>query len=400
MNSAEEVSIPGKKTTHRASGWFGFGRRQKKWVPVEVSKPSNFKSMNHVEIDPNSELGLKGLPDNWKVWLQTSNISKDMAMKNKEALVDCFTYMDSQNKPAPLPKVSDFAEELRQAAFIREEDPLKVYVNINQRLGEGASGTVYKGTDSITGERIALKVAPASDLKNLKNELALQRMCNQQNIVSIRDCYLWNDKLWIAMELMDAGCLTEILGPDIDFPETHIAYVCKNVLTALSYLHRNNKLHRDIKSDNVLMNTKGEIKLADFGFAVGLTQEENRRKSVVGTPFWMAPELIRGTAYDGSVDIWSLGITALEMADGEPPYYREPPLRALLMIHTSPSPTVHNPDKWSPEFLDFLKRCLELDPSKRGTADEMLKHPFVEKACTPAAFAQFALQILNERRNQ
>ena len=100
------------------------------------------------------------------------------------------------------------------------------------------------------------------------------------------------------MELMDAGCLTEILGPDIDFPETHIAYVCKNVLTALSYLHRNNKLHRDIKSDNVLMNTKGEIKLADFGFAVGLTQEENRRKSVVGTPFWMAPELIRGTAYN------------------------------------------------------------------------------------------------------
>lgn len=228
-------------------------------------------------------------------------------------------------------------EDYLLAALIREEDPLKVYVNINQRLGEGASGTVYKGTDSVTGERIALKVAPASDLKNLKNELALQRMCNQQNIVSIRDCYLWNDKLWvgnececevqIAMELMDAGCLTEILGPDIDFPETHIAYVCKNVLTALSYLHRNNKLHRDIKSDNVLMNTKGEIKLADFGFAVGLTQEENRRKSVVGTPFWMAPELIRGAAYDGSVDIWSLGITALEMADGEPPYYREPPLR-------------------------------------------------------------------------
>ena len=129
------------------------------------------------------------------------------------------------------------------------------------------------------------------------------------------------------MELMDAGCLTEILGPDIDFPETHIAYVCKNILQALSYLHRNNKLHRDIKSDNVLMNTKGEIKLADFGFAVGLTQEENRRKSVVGTPFWMAPELIRGSAYDGSVDIWSLGITALEMADGEPPHYHDAPLK-------------------------------------------------------------------------
>lgn len=132
------------------------------------------------------------------------------------------------------------------------------------------------------------------------------------------------------MELMDAGCLTEILGPEINFPETHIAYVCKNILNALSYLHHNNRLHRDIKSDNVLLNSQGEIKLADFGFAVGLTQEENRRKSVVGTPFWMAPELIRGSAYDGSVDIWSLGITALEMADGEPPYYREPPLRVRI----------------------------------------------------------------------
>ena len=132
------------------------------------------------------------------------------------------------------------------------------------------------------------------------------------------------------MELMDAGCLTEILGPDINFPESHIAYVCKCILQALDYLHRNNKLHRDIKSDNVLLSSKGTIKLADVGFAVGLTQEEDRRKSVVGTPFWMAPELIRGIAYDGSVDIWSLGITALEMADGEPPYYHEPPLRVFV----------------------------------------------------------------------
>lgn len=129
------------------------------------------------------------------------------------------------------------------------------------------------------------------------------------------------------MEFMDLGCLTEILGPEISFPESHIAYVCRNVLSALAYLHRTNKLHRDIKSDNVLMNSRGAIKLADFGFAVGLTKEADRRKSVVGTPFWMAPELISGKAYGGSVDIWSLGITALEMADGEPPYYHEPPLR-------------------------------------------------------------------------
>ena len=126
---------------------------------------------------------------------------------------------------------------------------------------------------------------------------------------------------------MDAGSLTEVLGPTVFFPEAHIAYVCREVLQALQYLHHNNRLHRDIKSDNVLINTRGEIKIADFGFAVGLTEEEDRRKSVVGTPFWMAPELIRGCGYDGSVDVWSLGITVLEMTNGEPPYYREPPLR-------------------------------------------------------------------------
>ncbi|KAK8796018.1 hypothetical protein WA171_003982 [Blastocystis sp. BT1] len=399
MNAPEEVNTTNKKGG-KSTSWFTFGRKPKKWVPVEVSKPKNFQSMNHVEIDPNSELGLKGLPEQWKVLLKSSNISKDMAMKNKEALVDCFAYMEDHSKPAPLPKVEDFIQELDQAAFLRREDPMKVYVNINKRLGEGASGKVYKGTDSITGELIALKVAPASDLKHLRNEFALQRMCHHENIVALRDCFLWNDNLWIAMELMDAGCLTEILGPDINFPESHIAYVCKCILQALDYLHRNNKLHRDIKSDNVLLSSKGTIKLADFGFAVGLTQEEDRRKSVVGTPFWMAPELIRGIAYDGSVDIWSLGITALEMADGEPPYYHEPPLRALLMIHTSPSPTVRNPSKWSIEFIDFLKNCLELDPKKRGTASEMLMHPFIRKACTPEVFAQFALHILNRRRNE
>lgn len=217
------------------------------------------------------------------------------------------------------------------------EDPFEFYHGINQRIGEGASGIVYarsmcvrgsyKGTSTETGERVALKVSPASDLQNLKNELAMQRLCNHPNLVGLRDCFLWNNRLWIAMELMDAGCLTEILGQDIDFKEKYIAYVCRNILEALAYLHRNNKLHRDIKSDNVLINSKGEIKLGDFGFAIGLTKEQDRRKSVVGTPFWMAPELIRGAEYNGSVDIWSLGITCLEMADGEPPYYREPPLR-------------------------------------------------------------------------
>lgn len=356
--------------------------------------------MHHVALDPDSELGWTGLPEEWIPYLKANNITQDMAIKNKDAIADCLTLLNDPYRPMPLPNAEEWDREMDKASFIRMEDPFEFYHGINQRIGEGASGIVYKGTSTATGERVALKVSPASDLQNLKNELAMQRLCNHPNLVGLRDCFLWNNRLWIAMELMDAGCLTEILGQDIDFKEKYIAYVCRNILEALSYLHRNNKLHRDIKSDNVLINSKGEIKLGDFGFAIGLTKEQDRRKSVVGTPFWMAPELIRGAEYNGSVDIWSLGITCLEMADGEPPYYREPPLRALLLIHTSPPPTVKDPLRWSPQFLDFLKRCLELNPADRGTASQMLNHPFLKMACSPKEFANFALDILNRRREQ
>lgn len=128
----------------------------------------------------------------------------------------------------------------------------------------------------------------------------------------------------------------------------------------------------DIKSDNILINGKGEVKLADFGFAVRLQSsvgsfifhddyQNERRKSVVGTPFWMAPELIKGGGYTSKVDIWSLGITALEMANGEPPYFHLPPLKALMLIHTQPPPKVIEPSKWSDDFIDFLEKALRLD---------------------------------------
>ena len=171
---------------------------------------------------------------------------------------------------------------------------------------------------------------------------------------------------------MHGGTLTEVLGPTIDIPESHIAFVCKQMLLGLAFIHRQHRLHRDIKSDNILVDFNGAVKLADFGFAVGLTEEQDKRRSVVGTPYWMAPELIRGLEYDAKVDVWSLGITAIELAEGEPPHLHEAPLRALLLITTKPSPTLRNEAKWSARFKHFLKCSLHTDPAKRASSESLL----------------------------
>ena len=203
--------------------------------------------------------------------------------------------------------------------------------------------------------------------------------------------------MWIVLEFIHGGSLTEVLGPGIDFPESCIAYVCRRLLSALAFLHGEMRLHRDIKSDNVLVDFNGAVKVADFGFAIGLSEEAQKRKSVVGTPFWMAPELIRGVEYDGKVDVWSLGITALEMADGEPPHLHELPMRAMLLISTQPTPTLRKPERWSPEFRDFLALALHKNAEDRATAAALLQHDFISKACTQNEFAKFASHILRAR---
>jgi serine/threonine protein kinase len=134
-------------------------------------------------------------------------------------------------------------------------------------------------------------------------------------------------------------------------------------------------------SDNILLSSKGRVKLADFGYTAQLTENQQKRNSVVGTPYWMAPELIRGMDYDTGVDVWSLGILAIEMAEGEPPYLKFPPLRALFLIATKGTPSLQEPGKWSDAFKDFLNCCLDVDFHLRATADDLLQHPFLRMSC-------------------
>lgn len=148
----------------------------------------------------------------------------------------------------------------------------------------------------------------------------------------------------MVVEFLDGGCLTELIyNYFTKIDEDVIAYICREILLGLDFMHKKNKVHRDLKSDNILVNKEGDIKIADFGFATQLTAERQHRKSVVGTPAWMAPELILKKDYDEKVDIWSVGIIALELADGEPPYLRIPPLKAMYMISTQPPARLEDP---------------------------------------------------------
>lgn len=363
----------------------------------EISSPYNFKHTHHVQADPHSSTGFTGLPMPMRQVLKASGITKEETSANPQAVLDVLTFhMEGPAPPPKMPSRMSVARQVNKETLMKKENFKKNFTNL-KKLGQGASGVVYSATDKVTSRKVALKIAPANELTELMNEIGLQSVSKHPNIVEYIDAYLFEEDVCIVMELMLGGSLTDVVDVKKPMPESHIAYVCKKMLMALAFMHREYRLHRDIKSDNVLINFEGEVKVADFGFAINLTSEQSKRTSVVGTPYWMAPELIRGLEYDSKVDVWSLGITAIEMAEGEPPLLNEPPLRALLLITTNKSPTLNMKKMtWSEEFNHFLAQCLQLIPEKRSSADQLLLHPFIQTACTQEVFAIFANQNLKK----
>ncbi|XP_052424481.1 mitogen-activated protein kinase kinase kinase kinase 3 isoform X7 [Carassius gibelio] len=272
-----------------------------------------------------------------------------------------------------------------------------------QRIGSGTYGDVYKARNVTTGELAAIKVIklePGEDFAVVQQEIIMMKDCKHSNIVAYFGSYLRRDKLWICMEYCGGGSLQDIYHVTGPLTESQIAYVTRETLQGLFYLHSKGKMHRDIKGANILFTDNGYVKLADFGVSAQITATLAKRKSFIGTPYWMAPEVAaveRKGGYNHLCDIWAVGITAIELAELQPPMFDLHPMRALFLMTKSnfQPPKLKDKVKWTNNFHNFVKLALTKNPKKRPPADKLLQHPFVSQPLSRI----LAIELLDKANN-
>ncbi|KAG1454119.1 hypothetical protein G6F56_007400 [Rhizopus delemar] len=415
-----------------------------------IGKPYNIQHKVHVQV---GQYGYQGLPEKWQKILLASGVPEDVVKNNPETvervmnhirmpdslqshvlhqeeadndeddeslieetlpkgyappsrarsskLLHLAVFKSSTDIP-PVPDKSSEPEETTDPTSLDSivdsaTDPNTLYTDLIL-IAEGESGPMYAAKHVNNQRVVAIKkisYEAKEKVSKIKNELLAMKMSRNPNIVEFISCYTTKEEIWVIMECMDVSLADIIsINDKTQLKEKHIGRVARDILRALTRLHRLNRIHRDIRSDNILLNLRGEVKLADFGHCAQLTPTQPQRNSVVGTPYWMSPEVIKGQNYDSKADIWSLGVVLLEMAEGDPPYVEHPPLRALFLIASSGLPPLNESDRWSEEFKDFFAQCTTEDQEKRPDADTLLKHPFLSTVAT----TEDMIEVIEETR--
>eukprot|EP01103_Thecamoeba_quadrilineata_P005776 TRINITY_DN15533_c0_g1_i1.p1 TRINITY_DN15533_c0_g1~~TRINITY_DN15533_c0_g1_i1.p1 ORF type:complete len:547 (+),score=87.61 TRINITY_DN15533_c0_g1_i1:33-1673(+) len=278
----------------------------------------------------------------------------------------------------------DLPEDLK-SIFQQEmtlENPSLRY-QTRHKIGKGSFGVVVTAKDLINKSTVALKILKKPFLSNetsILNEIMMMKSCQHENIVNYVHSYLFCNKVWIVMEYCDGGTLFQLLS-QMKLCEGQMALICRQILMGLQYLHNLNRVHRDIKSENILFNVNGLVKLADLGLCANLA-EEGKTQSLAGSRYWMAPEMIKRHPYDVKVDIWSFGAVCIEMCDGTPPYYKHRSTKALFLTATRGAPQIKHPENYSESLHLFLRHCLQMEPHLRPNAADLLNHPFLLRVCS------------------
>jgi len=310
-----------------------------------------------VEIDETEEWGIRGLPAEWKHELKQSGFTKKDVIEHPMEVLETLNWIQRTKTGSlhPLPTNSEYRKREQESIVFIKSNPSNDYIILDE-LGEGGFGKVYKWVKISNQEVYAMKHIDITSNKQkiyIGNEITLMKSVDHKNIVKLYETYMHKGRIFLFMEYLDGGCLTPVVEDfKLDIPENVIAYIIKEVLDGIVSLHRRGIVHRDIKSDNVLIERDGAaIKLTDFGYSCQLTQEKRLRESRVGTLYWMAPEILKGNwAYDERCDIWSLGVF----------------------------PELKDKKKWSEEFQSFISNCMIKDPEERPTSKQLLKHPFLK----------------------
>jgi len=373
-----------------------------------ISEPAPLQAELCIALDPTAPLGLRGLPYHFEQMLMVSGFTKEEVLENAPDLVDIIRFEERRVLSLTTPEAPERPPEIRRYALedmLSAGDPLQIYKELTL-LDAGAQGQVYAAVDQ-NGDSVALKKIMIKNERKerplFENEISMLYSCRHPNVVALRACHKTGPTLWIGMELMDGGKLTDLIIGGFRFSADQVGFVLLEVLKGLEYLHSTGRIHRDVKSDNVLVSGSGQVKLGDFGFCAMLSEGERMRRTVVGTPYWMAPEVIRNHPYDAKADVWSLGIVGVELVDGEPPHMRQQPMRALYVIARSPAPRIKRREQWPAALVDFIEDMLVKRPAARPDTATLLRHNFLRAGGgngvpDPTAFLLGALTEIRSRK--